>query len=133
MRSALIRIDNKACASFRSRTKTEMPESPCEYQKNSKPIPCVRHRSHASSLSFSGNCRAKFGRKLTNLSETTADDTDNAEETPGRAPVLGAGKGVPPPRSTYTQGFWHTQRGSHPSDIKAVQQTTRSRNYGDLP
>jgi hypothetical protein len=41
----------------------------------------------ASSPSFSGNCRAKFGRKLKNLSETTADDTDNAdEETPGSAP-----------------------------------------------
>src|SRR5215475_4956581 len=133
MRLAFIRIDNEASGSFRIRTKTEMPETPCEYQKNSKPMPFVRHRSRASSLSFSGNCRAKFGRKLTNLSETTADDVDNAEKTPGSAPVWGAGKGVPPPESTYTQGFWHTQRGSHPSDIKAVQQTTRSRNHGDLP
>src|SRR5437773_3263516 len=51
-------------------------------------MPDTWHRSRASSTSFSGNCRAKFGRKLKNLSETTADDTDNAdEETPGSAPV----------------------------------------------
>jgi hypothetical protein len=48
---------------------------------------------------------------LKNLSETTADDTDNAgEDTPRNAPVSGVGKGVPPPRSTYAQGFWITER-----------------------
>jgi hypothetical protein len=35
--------------------------------------------ARASSTSFSGNCGAKFGRKLKNLSETTADDTDNID------------------------------------------------------
>jgi hypothetical protein len=64
--------------------------------KNSKPMPCIRHRSRASSPSYYENCRPKFGRKLTNLSETTADDTDNAgEDTPRNAPVSGVGKGVP--------------------------------------
>jgi hypothetical protein len=79
--------------------------------KTSKQMPCIRHRSRASSTSFSGKCRAKFGRKLKNLSETTADDKDNAgEDTPRNAPAWGVDEGVPPPRSTYAQGFWITER-----------------------
>jgi hypothetical protein len=50
-------------------------------------MPCIRHRSRASSTFFSGNWRAKFGRKLKNLLETGADGTDNVdEETPGARP-----------------------------------------------
>ena len=46
-----------------------------------------------------------------NLSETTARMIrNNADETSGGAPVPGVGDGVPPPRSTYMQGFWLTER-----------------------
>jgi hypothetical protein len=54
-----------------------MPRKFTGMSKKSKQMPCIRHRPRASSTSFSGNCGAKFGRKLKNLSETTADDTDN--------------------------------------------------------
>ncbi len=58
-------------------------------------MPCIRHRPRAFSTSFSGNCGAKFGKKLKNLSETTTDDTDNAdEETPGSTPSSGVGEGA---------------------------------------
>src|SRR5262249_115952 len=80
MQLTFIHIDNTASGSFRSRVETGMPGKLVGMSKNSKPMPCIRHRSRASSTSFSGNCGAKFGRKLTNLSETTADDTDNADE-----------------------------------------------------
>jgi hypothetical protein len=69
-----------------------MPEKFMGMSKKSKRMPCIRHRPRASSTSFSGNWRAKF-REFKNLSETTADEMDNAdEETPGSTPVSGVGE-----------------------------------------
>jgi hypothetical protein len=94
MRLAFIRIDNKASGSFWSRGETGMPGKFTRMSKKSKPMPRIRHRPRASSTSFSGNCGAKFGRKLKNLSETTADDTDNAgEETPATRSSSGVAEG----------------------------------------
>jgi hypothetical protein len=48
----------------------------------------------ASSTSFSGNCGAKFGRKLKNLSETTTDDRImRMKKLRGARPSSGVGEG----------------------------------------
>jgi hypothetical protein len=83
-----MRIDKKASGSFRSRAETGMPGSSWEYQK-------TQNRCHVSGIGparlltillrkLPGEVREKVEESL---SETTADDTDNAdEETPGSAP-----------------------------------------------